>query len=388
MSPLDYILLAVVAVYIVEMIFLKKGLDCTETYPRNRTYEPTVSIIVAARNEEQSIGSTLTSLTSIDYPQEKLEIIIVNDNSIDRTSEVVRGFMPGHPNIKLVHAQRGTGHLHGKANALAQGIEQSSGEILLFTDADCVVSPMWVRETLSYYTEQVGIVAGFTSIPSRRAFEGMQALDWIYLLSVASAAATRNMPLTAVGNNLSVRRSAYESVGGYRALPFSVTEDYVLVQAIWQKTKLQIRYPINANTVVESRACSSWKDLFRQRQRWGVGGLDMVPRGLLLMSVHFAMHLLLYLSVLLLVLYPPAAPSIAAFLTALGGKLLADAYLLSKPLRILRRQSLMKYFFTFELYYSMYQMILPFVAILSKEVIWKERRFGSEHIRRSDGEVE
>lgn len=378
---LDYILLSVLVIYVVEMVFFKKGLYRTERYSRNHTYEPTVSVIVAARNEEESIGNTLRSLTELDYPQDKLEIVAVNDNSIDNTADVIKNVLSNYANVKLVDAQPGTGHLRGKANALAQGIEQSTGEIIFFTDADCIVPPTWVRETVSYYTERVGIVAGLTFIPSRNAFEGMQALDWIYLLSVASATAAWNMPLTAVGNNLSVRRSAYMSVGGYRSLPFSVTEDYVLAQAVCQKTGLLIRYPVNANTVVQSKACSTWKDLFRQRQRWGVGGLDMVPRGFLLMSVHFAMHTLLYLSLFLVILYSPTAPSTATFLTALGGKLLADAYFLSMPLRILRKQSLMKYFFVFELYYSIYQLILPFVAMLTKQVIWKERAFGSANPR-------
>lgn len=385
MSPLDYTLLAVLAVYIIEMVFFKMGFDRSQTHSRTSSFEPKVSVIVAARNEEESIGSTLTSLTHIEYPQHKLEIVVVDDNSVDRTSEVVRRFTSRYPNLKLVNAQPGAGHLRGKANALAQGIEQSSGEILFFTDADCIVSPLWVRETVSYYTERVGIVAGLTSIPSRKVFEGMQALDWIYLLGVASAAAAWNLPLSAAGNNLSIRRSAYESVGGYQSLPFSVTEDYVLVQAIWQKTKLLIRFPINANTVVESRACSSWKDLFRQRQRWGVGGLDMVPRGFLLMSVHFAMHLLVYLSLFLMILSPSTAPSAGTFLTALGGKLLADFYFLNKPLKIIRKRSLLRYFIAFELYYSIYQLILPFIALLSKEVIWKERAFGSVSARKANG---
>lgn len=376
MVLLDYILLFALFIYVAEMIFFRTGVDRTENYERNPRYEPTVSVIVAARNEEESIEQCVSSLIKLEYPRDKLQIIVVNDNSTDNTAAIVQKLTHAHPYISLLNAKPAQGHLRGKANALTQGIEHSNGEILFFADADCIVPAMWVRETVSYYIESVGIVAGLTNIPSKKTFEGMQALDWVYLLSVAAAAATWNMPLTAVGNNLSVRRSAYDSVGGYRNLPFSVTEDYMLAQTIWLKTKLLIRYPVNAKTVVESRACPTWKDLFRQRQRWGVGGLDMVLRGLLLMSVHFAMHLLIYSSLFMTLVSSSIAPTSGIFIGALAGKLLADVYFLWKPLRVFNKLSLMRYFPAFELYYSLYQLLIPFIALLSKEVIWKERAFG------------
>jgi cellulose synthase/poly-beta-1,6-N-acetylglucosamine synthase-like glycosyltransferase len=388
MPLLDYIFPAVLFIYIAEIVFFKKGLDRTEKYERNHSYEPVISIIVAARNEEENIAACVLSLTRLDYPRDKCEIIVVNDHSTDNTASIVEKLAREHANVKLLNAKAGEGHLRSKANALAQGIEQSKGEVLFFTDADCTVLPTWVKETLSYYTENVGIVAGLTGIKSQNTFEGMQALDWVYLLAVASSAATWNMPLTAVGNNLSVRRSAYERVGGYQALPFSVTEDYTLVQAIWQRTGLLIRYPINNKTVVESRACPTWKELFRQRQRWGVGGLDMVLRGLLLTSVHFAMHLLIFSGLIMMIVSPSIAPSAGIFLSSVVGKLFADIYLLWKPLHTFDKLSLMKYFFAFELYYAVYQVLLPFIALLSKEVIWKERALGAVETAKSDGGME
>lgn len=378
MLPLDYIVLSVLFIYIAVIIFFWMGLRRNERFPRNDAYEPTVSVIVAARNEEESIGQCVAALSRLDYPRQKLEIIVVNDHSTDNTAAIVERLIPEHPNLTLINAKGSTGHVRGKANALAQGIEESKGEILFFTDADCIVPTTWVRETLTYHTDGVAIVAGLTLIPSTNNFEGMQALDWIYLLSVASAAAAWNIPLTAVGNNFSIRRSAYDSVGGYKKLPFSVTEDYVLAQAVWQQTKLQIRYPINAKTVVESKACPTWKDLYRQRQRWGVGGLDMVLRGLLLMSVHFAMHSLLYIGLALFIVLPSVAPTTSLYLAVIAGKMLADVSFLWKPLKVFNTMNLLKYFPAFELYYSIYQLLLPFIALLSKEVIWKERSLGEK----------
>jgi len=365
-----YILLTIALVYCVEMILFRRGLDRADRFRRDSSHKPTVSVIVAARNEESTIGDCIASLVNLDYPSDKLEIIIVNDASSDGTANVVEEWHRKNPRVMLVNAQPGSGNLRGKANAVVQGIERSIGEILMFTDADCLVPKTWVRSTVSYYTDGVGIVAGFTALRAKTAFEGIQAIDWFMCVGAAATTAAWSIPLTAVGNNLTVRRSAYDAVGGYGALPFSVTEDYTLVQAIWQRTHPSIRYPVNRETLVESMACPTWKTLFRQKKRWGVGGMDMVLRGLLIMSVHTLMHVAVGVALFVLPL-----PEFAAMVTA---KMVADLYFLWKPIAVSGRYSLLKYFLHFEAYYFAYETLLPIIAVMSKKVVWKERAFGEQ----------
>ena len=374
MPPAAYILLAVTLLYCAEMILFRRGLDRIDRYERNRSYEPTVSVIVAARNEESSIGECIASLVELDYPSDKLEIIVVNDCSTDDTAGVVTKWSRENARVVLVNAQPGTRTLRGKANALAQGIERSRGDILMFTDADCIAPKTWVRSTVSYYTDEVGVVAGFTFLRATKAFEAMQAIDWFMLFGAAATTAAWNIPLTAVGNNLSLRRSVYDAVGGYRSLPFSVTEDYTLVQTIWQRTHLKIRYPVNRETLIESRPCPTWKTLFRQKQRWGVGGMDMVVRGLLIMSVHTLMHLTIIMGAFTVPAWPLAA--------VVAAKVLADLHFLWKPIDVFKKHSIVRYFLHFEIYYSTYETLLPLIAVLSKKVVWKERAFGHSAVSR------
>ncbi len=364
----DYILLFLTVLYLVQMVFLWLGLRRNESHDKDSLYRPNVSVIVAARNEETNIDECLACLVKLDYPNKKFEIIVVDDGSTDKTASIVQEYTQRYPQLKLITAERGVGNLRGKANALSQGIAESRGEILMFTDADCTTPETWIKETVCHYTEDVGVVAGFTLLSSERAFEAVQAIDWLFLVSVAAAAAGWNVPLTAVGNNLSVRRSAYDRVGGYRNLPFSVTEDYTVVQAIWQTTRLCLRYPLIPQTIVQSKPCASWKELFRQQQRWGVGGLDMVLRGLLLMGVQYAMHLSILIGLIV------ASPW--ALCAAIAGKLSGDLLLLSKPVRVCKTYGLLKYFFHFELYYFIHGLLIPFVAILSKKVVWKGIHLG------------
>ena len=354
------------SLYAALVVYLGVGLVRASKINSEDSYEPTISIIVAARNEETHIRECLRSLIRLDYPREKLEAIIVNDGSIDRTREITEEIVRSHPWMKLVCTTPGEGNLKGKSNAVSAGIQSSRGEILMFTDADCSVPPQWVRETARCFDERTGIVGGYTLLEAHRVFEGMQALDWIFLFGLAASTAGWKIPLTAIGNNLAVRRSAYDATGGFRDIPFSVTEDYALVRAILQKSQLEVRFPVEPKTVVRSKACPTWSQLYRQKQRWGVGGLDMVLWGMIIMCVGWMFRFSLILGCFF-------APPLAT-LGAAACLMLLDLCYLSLPLKRFGRLRYLKYFPAFELYFSLYVLLIPIVAMLSKNVVWKERK--------------
>src|SRR5713101_3554770 len=156
------VLLAAVLLYLLQMIVLRIGLERADRARRLEEYEPTVSVIVAARNEEHCIQQCIDSLLKLEYPREKLEITIVNDGSTDRTREIAEMSTDNSAALKVISAMQGEGNLRGKANAISQGIDASSGEILMFTDADCTVPERWVKETVRYFDNGVGVVGGFT----------------------------------------------------------------------------------------------------------------------------------------------------------------------------------------------------------------------------------
>lgn len=361
----EYLLITVTSLLIIEFIILLVGLGNSTKTKCNSEFEPSVTIIVAARNEEYSIKRCLESLSKLNYPSEKLEIIIVNDQSSDATEKIIKEHIVNLPHFRLINSTPGEGHLIGKVNAVTQGIEASKNEFILFTDADCVLPQNWVKRTVGYFQKNVGIVGGFTILNANNTFEGIQSLDWIYLFAVGSAAATLGFPLTGVGNNLAVRRKDYEQTGGYRKIPFSVTEDYALTQAIVQQNKSKMVFPMDRDTLVSSLPCPTWKNLFRQKQRWGVGGLDMVTMGFVVFSLPFAFNLLLIAGIFF------TSPSV--LIIALGSKFAIDSLFLTYALHKLKIKKYMKYFFAFEVYLFIYSMLLPFVATLTKKIVWKGR---------------
>ena len=367
MTVLSLILFCTTIAYVGHSLLMLIGLSRAR-FPRNTAYEPTVSIIVAARDEEKNIGNCLASLAQIDYPSHKFEVIAVDDNSTDATPSIITSYLSAHNNFRTMTAQPAIGHLRGKANAIAQGIDIATGDIIMMTDADCTVSPSWIRGTVEQYDDTTGIVAGLTLLKYDNWFGGMQSLDWTYMLALASSTMALGNPLSCIGNNFTFRREAYDEVGGYRNIKFSVTEDFALFKAMTRSGKWGSRYPIRKETLVESEPCTNVATLYRQKRRWGVGGKDMSVSGFAIGTIGFLLHALYLVS-------PFLGISWSIFAASFTVKMLCDYVVLRVPLKRTGRLSDMKYILHFELYFVLFLVLLPFAVFLGGAVVWKGRRY-------------
>jgi cellulose synthase/poly-beta-1,6-N-acetylglucosamine synthase-like glycosyltransferase len=361
-------LLFLFSVIYVVMILLFAGAAATSKALPDEGYRPRVSVIIAARDEEEQIGACLDSIVALTYPQELLDIILVDDRSTDRTAEIVNRYTGKHAHIRMLRIETVSEFPPGKTNAVMSAVDISKGEILMLTDADCRVPPTWVENTVQYYSHpSVGVVAGFTSLVGESWFDEMQALDWFVLFSVAAATTRLGFPVTAVGTNLSVRRAAYDSVGGYRKIPFSVTEDYALFHAVTASGKWKARFPMDPDTLVESTPCSDVNQLYNQKKRWFTGGRGMDAKSLLIFAFPYMFNVLILLGVFL-------SPWSAVGL-AIAIKLVVD-FLLCLPAALsFRRTSLLFVYPLFEIYYCMYVLIFPVLVMFRGEITWKDRTF-------------
>lgn len=359
----EVIFLVVVSLYFIQSFILMTGAN--RKFRKNNQLK-NISVIVAARNEENNIRACMESLNNLIYPEDKIEIIIVNDKSEDATGAIIAEFIADKPKFKCLSTRKQIGHLKGKTNALANALEIAGGEIILTTDADCVVSPLWAKTLVSYYDEDVAMVFGYTSQTADSSFSGMQMLDFIYLLTVAAGSMNYNVPLSCIGNNMSYRKSVYREIGGYETIPFSITEDFNLLHTIFRLKKYKIIYPLDKDALVTSKPCKNTKELYWQKKRWGVGGLDSELPGFLVMGTGFLSNL----GVLIFpFFFSAAALYIAAFKIAL------DLFFLYPVLKKLGLHDKLKYFAAFQLYYIVYVLGLPVAVLLSKKVIWKGRKY-------------
>ena len=362
---LDYFLIAFLMLYLIQVAVLTVAARRTRDEQEN-TSQPFVSVLIAARNEELNLWECLESVLGQSYDSGQFEVIVINDHSTDGTESICQEFARRFHNFSYANAREDS-TLKGKTNALDQGIEKAQGEIILITDADCSVPTTWVEWTAKRYSGSVGIVGGITLQKAGNWFEGMQSLDWAFLLGLASSTVSLRYPLSTIGNNLSFRKAAYEDVGGYRKIPFSVTEDFMLFQSIVKTRKWNYLCPIDPNVLVVSEPCSSWKELIRQKHRWGKGGLDMRLSGFSIMAIGFGLDASILLS---LVLGTPLFALGTIFLKAIG-----DYTFLHTVLAKLGRLDLLKYFAAFQTYFFLYVLSLPFVVFFGGRVVWKGRTY-------------
>ncbi|GJQ62181.1 MAG: glycosyl transferase [Melioribacteraceae bacterium] len=327
---------------------------------------PTVSILVAARNEENNILSCITGLDKLEYPEDKIEIFIIDDHSTDRTNEIVSQFIQDKPKFRIFQPEKKLGELKGKANALANAIKQVKNEVILTTDADCVVNPLWAKTLASYFEKDVAMVCGYTDQHKRTVFEGMQAADFIYLLGVAAGMMNLGQPLSCIGNNMAYRKSVYDEVGGYENIKFSVTEDFQLLHAMNGLKKYKIIYPLDAGGYVLSEPCPNMKVLYWQKKRWGVGGLNSKFIGFFTMSFGFFMSASIFVLPFFISLH---------VLLILFGKILMDYLFLKVIYKGIKSKIGLFDFIMFQIYLPIYVVVLPILVTFSRNVVWKERKF-------------
>jgi cellulose synthase/poly-beta-1,6-N-acetylglucosamine synthase-like glycosyltransferase len=360
-------LLVLASLYLIALVIMAFAVVAVR-YPVNAGQRPKVSIVVAARNEERNIRRCLDSLCRLDYPVELLEVLLVNDRSTDATPAIVREYTLRYPFVRLIDATPAQGHLRGKTNAIAQGIDLATGEIVLMTDADCTVPAGWVRETVKHYASaRIGLVPGFTAMTHSNAFEAVQALDWFGLFTVAAGGNSLGFPITAVGNNFTIRRVAYDYVGGYRGIPFSVTEDYALFRAVTAHSPYVARYPMDAGTLVYTEPCTTWRELYRQRKRWFTGGRDMEFKSVAFFSIAWILNALILGGFII--------GDTEAALTAGVLKSAADLMLVLPSLIRFRSLHLLLAFPLYELYFFVYVLVFPPIVLLNGRVEWKDRTF-------------
>ena len=365
MQILLLLLLVGISLYLLQTLFIYLGTHRLN-YPKTN-HLPKISILVALRDEEQTLKPCVESLLQLDYPKESFEILLINDRSSDRTPELIEELKKKSDQIKTLHIKAGIPGLSGKANAIAQGMENCSGELILVTDGDCRVPPSWAKEHAAYYQQNVGMVGGFTLLDEKNdgaaLFGKIQSLDWAYLLSVGTGFMGFGIPLSVLGNNFSFRREAYEEVGGYRNMGFTIIEDFALMKTLVKKTSWKVLYPIDSKMLVYSHPMSTIIKFYRQRKRWSAGGKEVGFYGKFLMLISVMVHLLIPISFFIF--------NFQLSFLALLGVLLADFSLLFRTIGLVRRRDLLKYFLLWEGFYFLYTILFTPVLLFPTTVKWK-----------------
>jgi cellulose synthase/poly-beta-1,6-N-acetylglucosamine synthase-like glycosyltransferase len=361
----EIIFLTAVSLYFLQTVLFSVGASKKFKKIKEEEY-PTATVIVAARNEEDKILDCLVSLNELQYPEGKLDIIIVNDNSTDNTGKIIDSYITGKPKFRTIIPAGKIGNLKGKTNALAHALKIAQGEIVLTTDADCTPPKLWAKSVVSYFQKDVGMVLGYTTQSGDEPFYGMQAIDFLYLQTVAAGGANLNKPMSCIGNNMAYRKCAYEELGGYENIPFSITEDMKLMMTLHEEKKYKIVYPLDKDALMISKPLASYKEIYWQKKRWGVGGVDSKIYGYMTMASGYVAKICM---LLLPFLFSAAALYLSIF------KIFIDYFFIQQIYRQLNLKLKISHFIAFEIYFIIYVLLIPIIVLPSRRVKWKGREF-------------
>lgn len=295
MNVIIFSLAVVTLYYSLVMVFLWRGLRRLlrpSGPPQNLTY----SVVIAARNEEKNIGRCLESVFSQNLPKERYEVIVVNDRSSDRTAAVCEEYRRRYPALCLIGVSETPAGVAPKKHAVAAGIARARNEVVVLTDADCIVPADWLGAIDRNFTEKTGLVQGITTYVyaggMNRFFFGLQAIDFLSHGIVAAAAMGAGLPLNANANNLAFRKKAFEDAGGYGSVSQKAVsgDDDLLLQRIVKSGNWAVLFMADAAGVVTTLPVPSLRGVFEQRKRWGSKTVNYAPRQVIFLSGVFLFY--------------------------------------------------------------------------------------------------
>lgn len=236
-------------------------------------YEPTVSILIPAHNEEKVIGRLLHRMTKLTYPRSKLQVIAINDASTDKTGQITEEYSNCYPFIEVLHRDEKTGG-KGKAAAMNAGLKWSTGEIVLCFDSDYYPHKDIVEKLVRKFVDPaVGAVQGRPVVLN----EGQSLVTRLITLERIGGyridqEARDNLGLIPQfgGTVGGFRRSVLQETGGFDET--MLTEDTDLTFQVYL-AGFKVRYVGDAECYEE--AVDNWKAYWRQRHRWARGHMQV-----------------------------------------------------------------------------------------------------------------
>lgn len=232
----------------------------------NSTGSVFVSVIIAARNEQDNVRPLIESLKSQTYPRDCFEIIIVDDHSSDRTRENITSF--GIDNLVMVEQDKG---IISKKKAIEKGISISRGELIVTTDADCFLPSGWLTSLAGFYekTQAHFIAAPVKFTYSHSHLQKFQALDFMMLQGLTASGIALDLHYMCNGANLAFTKKAFDQVNGYSGIDRIATgDDMLLMHKIKKAFPGGVRYLKSTSAIVKTLPMQSWKEFFMQRKRW------------------------------------------------------------------------------------------------------------------------
>jgi len=264
---LFYISIALLFFYSILILYYRAGWKETGMFfVQDKEFTTRISVIIPARNEEENIKGLLLSVQEQSYPANLFEVIVVDDHSTDKTAEIVNRFSF----VKLISLEFDNINSY-KKKAIETGIAAATGDLIVTTDADCLVPENWLKTIAACKekTDAVFIAAPVVINEKGSVLSLFQCLDFMTLQGITAASVQKKIHPMCNGANLAYDKIVFNEVGGFSGIDqIASGDDMLLMQKISSRYPNNIFYLLAKEAMVTTAAVQSWKEFFNQRIRW------------------------------------------------------------------------------------------------------------------------
>jgi len=366
--------LLLTGLYLVVVIYLIKGwsaLRYPETVIAPANLNTKVTILIAARNEEENIRLTIDDILAQDYPKHLFEVIIVDDHSTDSTADIIRSYATqGVRLLQMNEAQRLNSY---KKKAIAEAIKLSTGDLMVATDADCRMGPQWLSSVVSYFETQnlVMISSPVAYFQEKNLFERMQTLEFSFLIGIGASFIGNGRASTCNGANLAYCKDVFYEVGGFQGIDdLASGDDELLLQKVAVRYPGRIGFLKQREAIVYTHAKPNLSEFLQQRRRWASKSTKYKDKKVVALAVGIWLFNLSMLLNFLLGFY--RIYFMEVFALQLLVKLAFEAALLFPITAFFKRQRLMILLFLLSPIHVLYFVYVGLIGNTSK-YSWKGR---------------
>jgi len=349
------------------------GLKKINSDPSISTPTEFVSVIIPFRNEEKNILANLKSIEAQDYPKLKFEVIYVNDSSEDKSLNLLLDNKLTS-NIKVLSVPEEFSENAHKKRAVRYGIENSIGEIIVTTDADCLHETSWLSSLISNFNDETGFVsAPVEFIDDKTLFSKIQKLEFAGLIITGAGLIGAGSPTICNAANIAYRENVFDEVGGFKnQMDLSSGDDELLMQKIAKDTDYKVRFSINKKSIVKTHTNRNIGEFYHQRKRWASKGLFYRDKNLIIKLV------LIYFFYVGLALQPILAIALSDYfilslLASILFKSIFEYLILATGRKILFNNLSLKLFLITEFLQVPYIIIAGLLGAFGN-LKWKERK--------------
>lgn len=336
-----------------------------------------ISVLIPARNEAENIAACLESLAQQTYPRELVEVLVIDDHSTDETGAIARAFT-GIP-VRLLSLaallEPDERRVAYKKEALRQGVAASSGDLIVCTDADCVLPSGWLMQ-MAWANQTMGwqcITGPVLTMEEEGLLNRFQGLDFAGMMVLTAAGIAAGITPLANGAAFAYTRMAHNAVRGYEGLTHLASGDDLLLLH-----KIQARFPgkvgfLKTPEAVLTRAQPDWGSFFRQRLRWGTkSGQYQQKQITAVLGLVFFVCWGILLSAAVLWIYPVQAGGILILLATTKG--VSDYLLLRRATQYFRQPGWIHSFLPAQVLHVLYIALTGLAANSVRTYTWKGRR--------------